>query len=85
MLTESSWRLATWRVLVTFGIRTVVAFVRLMCVAFLDLFDGTSTPLALPPFPMPPLELPKCAQGAQLYEDRLCSCKSEVVGKDAIN
>jgi len=34
---------------------------------------------------MAPLGLPKCAQGAQLYEDRLCSCKSEVVGKDAIN
>ena len=87
ILTESFWRIATRRVLVTFGTRTVVAFVRLMCVAFLDRFDGTSTPMALPPFPMPPLRLPKCAQGAQLYDHRLCSCKKRGgrQGRDQLN
>ena len=57
ILTEFSWRFATRRVLVTFGIRTVVAFVRLMCVALvttLTVLDALGTPVLLvverPPF-----------------------------------
>jgi len=57
ILTESSWRFATRRVLVTVGIRTVVAFVRLMCVALVTALTAPqrpwhSRPLAVerPPF-----------------------------------
>jgi len=43
---------------------------------FGDLSDGTSTPLALQPCPMPPLGLPKCVEGAHLYKDHCVGVKA---------